>query len=64
MYADAYGKVERPILTIDWGTIQTAASTVKGQCVDGLHSGGVWIISGTSACFFAAALPFFGGLQL
>lgn len=47
MYADAYGKVLAPSLTMDWSTIQSAAITVQSHCVVGLLSGGVWVISGT-----------------
>lgn len=49
MYADAYGMIQRPVLTMDWTTIQSATVTVQSHCVDGLQSGGVWVVSGTYA---------------
>lgn len=49
MYADAYGRVLNPIRTMDWRTIRTATVTVQDHCVNGLQSGGVWVVSGKYA---------------
>ena len=31
---------------MDWGTVKSAATTVDRVCIEGRHSGGVWIVKG------------------
>lgn len=52
-YADAFGNVKNPIINMDWRTIRSATLTLEGCCVDGQHSGGVWVVNGT----YVVSLP-------
>ena len=46
MYADPAGNVLSPAVEISWTDVLSVATTVDKCCVEGKHSGGVWIISG------------------
>lgn len=52
MHADAAGRVRSPSINMDWRTVQSATTGVDKYCVEGRHSGGVWIVSGM--CHFLA----------